>query len=164
MAEFAEHGYLVHTQAYPECLRIPLIVVAPGRPGARVARVVETVDFAPTLYELTGVAPPPGLWARAWRRHSDAPTRSYTPGFAYAENDLLGFEERSILQAVEDPAAQLYRAHAVFESDGFWVSRRVGFDAHPPWLRAQGRHLPEPRPVTVYAGDRKIAEIELGVD
>jgi hypothetical protein len=161
--EFGEHGYLVHTQAYPECLRIPLIVVAPGRPGARVARVVETVDFAPTLYELTGVAPPPGLSGESLAA-TIGRTEPGLTGFAYAENDLLGFEERSILQAVGGSLYQLYRAHAVFESDGFWVSRRVGFDAHPPWLELRAVAFPEPRPVTVYAGGRKIAEIEVGVD
>ena len=161
--EFGEHDRLVHTQAYPECLHIPWIVVAPGRAGARVARVVETIDFAPTIYELVGVAPPPDLPGQS--RAGDLGRSAKTlDGFAYAENRMNEFEERTILQAVGGSLFQLYRAHADPESDGFWVSRRTDFDARPPWLEFRAVAFSKPRAVEAFADGRKIADLELGTD
>ena len=50
-----------HTN-YEQATRIPIIVVAPGvgRPGARSAALVETVDIFPTLCELAGLPAPAG--------------------------------------------------------------------------------------------------------
>jgi len=161
--EFGEHGHLAHTQAYPECLRIPLLVVAPGRGAARVARLVETVDFAPTIYELTGVAAPPDLPGRSRAAdlgHGDATLE----GFAYAQNDLLGFDERTIVQAVGGSLYQLYRAEALVEPDGFWVSRRIEFDARPPRLDLRAVALGAPRRVEVFADGRKLEELVFGTD
>jgi arylsulfatase A-like enzyme len=64
--EFLQHGKMAHEQIYNENLRVPLVVVAPGvKGGRRIAQVVETVDIAPTLYELAGLSPPPGLPGRS---------------------------------------------------------------------------------------------------
>jgi arylsulfatase A-like enzyme len=51
---------------YQTLLHVPLIVRAPGRlaPG-RETRPVMSFDLFPTLLELTGVAPPPGLRSAA---------------------------------------------------------------------------------------------------
>jgi len=62
--EFFEHGDIGHSKTlYDEVTRIPLIVRWPrGIPGARSVGVpVSLVDLAPTIYELLGVEPPPGL-------------------------------------------------------------------------------------------------------
>jgi arylsulfatase A-like enzyme len=57
--EFFEHGQLAHSQIYPETMHVPLVVVHPALRGPRrVPDLVETVDLAPTLLELAGVAPP----------------------------------------------------------------------------------------------------------
>ena len=54
-----EHGDYGHgPELYGEHVRIPLIVVGPGLGPAVVDAPVSTVDVAPTLYELAGVAPP----------------------------------------------------------------------------------------------------------
>jgi len=161
--EFGEHERLVHTQAYPECLHIPLIVVAPGRGGARVARVVETVDYAPTIFDLLGVEGPADLPGKS-RAADLGRTDATLEGFAYAENKMNGFEERTILQAVGGRLFQLYRAKAVAESDGFWVSRRVRFDARPPSIQFRAAAFPVPRKVTAWADGREIGEFELGTD
>ncbi len=52
---FLEHGHLVHRGSlYQEAVHVPLIVRAPGvRGGRTVEEVVETIDIAPTLLELT---------------------------------------------------------------------------------------------------------------
>jgi hypothetical protein len=163
--EFAEHGHLVHTQAYPECLRIPLLAVLPGAPPGRVARVVETVDFAPTIYELAGVAAPPALSGEsvAAALRQTGPPRALA-GSSYGENVLMGFQERTIFQAVGGRMFQLYRAHAEQEEDGFWVTRRVRFDARPPRISFRAVAFPEPRRVVARTGGRELATLELGKD
>lgn len=161
--EFGEHDRLVHTQAYPECLHIPLIVVAPGRGGARVARVVETVDYAPTIYDLAGVQAPPDLPGRS-RLADLGRTDPTLEGYAWAENKMNGFEERAIVQGIGGKLYQLYRAAAVLESDGFWVSRRVRFDARPPEVRFRAVGFPKARKVEAFADGRKIADLEFGTE
>jgi hypothetical protein len=162
--EFAEHGHLVHTQAYPECLRIPLIVRLPGgRPG-RIARIVETVDFAPTIYEATGVAAPAGLSGKSLLAALRDPGARALAGHSYAENKVFGFEERSIVQAIAGRLVQLYRAQAVQEADGFWASRRMSFDARPPRIDFRAVAFPEPRRVVARAGGKELAVLALERD
>ncbi len=53
-----DHGHLQHMALlYPELLRVPLVLAAPGRlpAGARVAAPVELLDLHATLLELAGV-------------------------------------------------------------------------------------------------------------
>ncbi len=58
--EFRDHGRLLHIQPYVENLAIPLMVRQPGAVGAgtRVATIVETVDYLPTLLDVADVAIP----------------------------------------------------------------------------------------------------------
>lgn len=51
------------TDAYEDLIRVPLAIVAPGRiaPGARSDQLVRQVDLMPTVLDLVGLAPPPGL-------------------------------------------------------------------------------------------------------
>jgi arylsulfatase A-like enzyme len=84
-----EHGGLLRKDTlFEEALRVPLVVAAPGlAAGAVVQAPVELVDVYPTLVELAGLEPPPGLdgrslapprlagepvvgngYARSWRR------------------------------------------------------------------------------------------------
>ena len=56
--EFLEHGKLVHQQVYHENVHIPLVVVAPGqREARRVSALVQSIDIAPTVYEIAKVPP-----------------------------------------------------------------------------------------------------------
>ncbi len=51
------------TDVYEDLIRVPLAIVAPGRvpAGARTDQLVRQVDLTPTILDLCGVAPPPGL-------------------------------------------------------------------------------------------------------
>lgn len=62
-----EHHLLDHQYSiFQPLLRVPLVLYAPGRVAAgRDSRPVANFDAFPTLLELTGVAPPPGLKSRA---------------------------------------------------------------------------------------------------
>src|SRR5262249_26815772 len=58
-----EHGYLLNE----EVLRVPLVIRWPRaqRAGHVVPAIVSLADLAPTVFALTGVAPPPGLNGRS---------------------------------------------------------------------------------------------------
>jgi arylsulfatase A-like enzyme len=76
-----------------ESTHVPLVVYDPrqGSQGRREMRIVRDVDIAPTLYDLTGVAPPSGLDGR-----SLAPALRGDPiesRFAYAESELWFTED-----------------------------------------------------------------------
>jgi arylsulfatase A-like enzyme len=55
---FGEHGLIEHGGSlYPEVLRVPLVIAAPGRlpAGVRVAEPVQMHDLYPTLLDLAGI-------------------------------------------------------------------------------------------------------------
>ncbi len=49
------------TGVFDEQIRIPFVLHGPGIDAARVHEIVETVDLLPTVLDLLGVEPPPGL-------------------------------------------------------------------------------------------------------
>ena len=56
--EFGEHGRYYHGhQLYDESLRVPLLIHIPGAPSVRVKGPVSTIDVAPTVGNLAGLAP-----------------------------------------------------------------------------------------------------------
>jgi len=63
--EFLEHGHLGHSKTlYDELLRVPLVIVGPGVPAARVDAQVQVIDLFPTVTRLLGLPPPPDLPGR----------------------------------------------------------------------------------------------------
>jgi len=66
--EFSEHGGLGHAHSlYEELVRVPLVFYWPrGIPGGRtIDEPVSILDIYPTLLELAGLEPPPGLQGRS---------------------------------------------------------------------------------------------------
>jgi arylsulfatase A-like enzyme len=60
--EFHDHGGVYHgSSLYEEQVRVPLILIAPQLPAARIAAPVESVDIAPTLLGLLGVDVPASM-------------------------------------------------------------------------------------------------------
>jgi arylsulfatase A-like enzyme len=98
----ADHGETLHDHGHgqghgdhlfgDEGTHVPLIVIDPRRPGGRkITRVARDVDIAPTLYELTGVAPPQDLDGRSLVPALEG--KELAPAFAYAESELWFTEE-----------------------------------------------------------------------
>lgn len=54
---FGEHRWLHKRCEYDICMRIPLMIRAPGHAGRRINRLVSTVDIAPTIADAAGVRP-----------------------------------------------------------------------------------------------------------
>lgn len=61
--EFLEHGKVMHTQGYDECLRVPLMFKFPGQEhaGLRIPEQVQHVDVMPTIIEFLGLERPKHL-------------------------------------------------------------------------------------------------------
>jgi arylsulfatase A-like enzyme len=60
--EFHDHGGVYHgSSLYEEQVHIPLIVLAPGLPPRRVKQPVESIDIAPTLLGMLGIARPSSM-------------------------------------------------------------------------------------------------------
>ena len=141
--EFLEHGKLVHTQIYPECLHIPLIVVHPAqREGRASAGLAQTIDFAPTIYDLAG-GPAAG---RALGQEPEAaacarPERALS-GEAYAEVKVLRFDGQALFAERDGKLLQATLAAAVMESDGHWVSEGDPLRRPAAGARVPRRGLP----------------------
>lgn len=76
---------------YPEVLRVPLIVCAPGlrKPAGRAGGVVELLDIFPSLCELAGLPTPDGLDGSSFVPLLRAPEREGKSA-AYAEGIMYG--------------------------------------------------------------------------
>jgi arylsulfatase A-like enzyme len=78
-----DHGWEGHRLLYQEQIRVPLVVVAPGlvQAGA-VGDLVSTVDVLPTVLDLVGIEPPPGLAGRSLRPLLEGEALPARPVFA----------------------------------------------------------------------------------
>lgn len=162
--EFQEHGKLVHTQIYPECLHIPLLVVHPGhREPLRIGRLAETVDFAPTLYELSGVPPPAGLSGESLKPLFKAPERQRS-GEAYAEVKLLRFDGKALFVERNGELYEAMYSAAQMESDGHWVSKETHFDVRPPAFEFRAVSYHVPREIEVHIDGEPQAPIRFETD
>jgi hypothetical protein len=162
--EFLEHGRFVHTQAYPESLRIPLLVRHPDAPpGRRVRALVELVDVLPTLAEIAGFALPGPVSGESFAPLLVAGGERLA-GRAFAQDEILAFRVRTVLLPVAGRLHQLYFSRAVQERDGFWAAREVRFDAKVPVLDFRAVAYHRPRRVSVFASGRRVATLEVGLD
>ncbi len=87
--EFDEHGVISHGQTYYDgVVRTPLVIAAPGMPGAgrAVAELVQNIDVAPTLLDMVGVERPKAWSGRslAWAL-AGAPNPATAPATAFSE-------------------------------------------------------------------------------
>lgn len=105
----ADHGETLYEGGHPpghgdhlfgdEGTHVPLVVVDPRRPGGqRVPVIARDVDLAPTLYELTGVKPPPDLEGRslvgAMAGGALPPVRAFAETELWFTEDIPGLPSR----------------------------------------------------------------------
>ena len=100
----SDHGYHLGEQGwwskhtlYEASTRVPLIIRAPGMEavGSSSRRLVELIDLYPTLVELTGLEPPPGIEGRSLVPLLDDPESAWKPA-AYSQLTLGRNEGRSV--------------------------------------------------------------------
>ncbi len=160
--EFLEHGKLAHVQVYPECLFVPLLIVHPGlEKPVRVRRLVQSIDLAPTLYELAGLPPAAGLSGRSlapWL----APGAGAATGRAEAHAEVFEREAvRTLLVAERRTSLQLLRFEPKPDPEGSWIQREVTFDSERPVLELEAQSFHRPRWVAVTVDGEPFGRLEL---
>jgi arylsulfatase A-like enzyme len=111
--EFMEHGTLLHDTIYSTVTRVPIMVRLPGgRNAGVISSIVETIDLMPTLLELAGAPPPPGIQGQSMLPLISG--QGQPPYLAFGESAFFGGQRfvamggyRMILTADGD-GAELY--------------------------------------------------------
>ncbi len=162
--EFLEHGHLAHVQLYPESLHVPLLVVTPDlETPRRIPALVQLVDLLPTLVDLAALDlpdPVAGVNLTPWLTRPDLPLERV----GWAENDVPGGRERSVLARRDGATWQLLHAALDSDADGTWVSRRVQFSAPGGRLDFDALAFGSPRTIEVRVDDVLHDRLDLGTD
>ena len=153
--EFYEHSRLLHTQAYAEHLRIPLIVAHPEiSEGFRVADTVRSVDLAPTLWQMAEIAMPEPISGKSLMPLL-AGVSEPEPRRAYAE---VGFvdRQRMVTDTLDGEIYQLVERRPLADPDGAWIARSLIFDHNESRLKLNGLSFYEARTVDVLADGKLV--------
>lgn len=173
--EFREHGRLLHTQLYRECLQVPLIIKDPRqRRGKRISAVAETVDLLPTMLELAGLPPEPRLSGESlapWILGQPSPTQVTSPAYAVS----VDLASRSVVLDVDGALYQLLRFSPAVTDGHVYVADQFRFDHFDSTLRLGVASLDRPRTLSVQIDgqsprlesigsgwDGRVLEFELG--
>lgn len=163
--EFQEHGRMNHEQLYREVMRVPLLVVHPDLGAGRYEPLVESVDLAPTLYELVRLTPqqnPSGV-SLARRLGRTTPAAGDAGRDAYAE---VASGVRALWRwqppATGDSPGRLLHLLLFEPPDGSWVKRRLKLDTSKRTLTLEARSYEQPRTLTVTRLDPAASEIGAG--
>ncbi len=158
--ELGEHGKFLHSQIYRETLHVPLIVLHPGLEGGRrIRELVQSIDLAPTLYQLAGIESIP--------RMSGA---SLVPLLTHGENpgpreavveSLDASQRRSLVQQTEEGVFQLLWTRQESREDGLWMSQEVVFDTFDETFVASVESFHRPRRLEVLVDGQPYDEVGL---
>jgi hypothetical protein len=162
--EFLEHGKMAHTQVYPESLLVPLLVVHPQQTvGRRVADVVESVDLAPTLFELAGLQDTPPVSGRSLVPLLEGAGPQGRASEGYAEVFDVEFV-RTLVAQDRDERYQILMVEPEWDPVGPWIRDRVTFDVEdgPVRFETHSFHVPRKIVIEVEGEPRVDLEIEPG--
>jgi len=111
--EFQEHGSVLHDKLYTTVTHVPLLVSAPGSPASLVRSQVETIDLFPTLVELAGLEPVPGLEGRSLAdsiRSGDEPAPATAFGMSpyYGDQRFAADAARQVVLTLSPPRLELF--------------------------------------------------------
>jgi len=164
--EFQQHGKLAHSQVYPETLHVPLLILHPAlASGARVPDLVQSIDIAPTLYELAELEPGAALSGASLvgLLRGDEAAASVVPARAYAE--VFDQEnQKTLIEVTADGPMQYLTSLVVPESGGTWVTRRAAFDTVERSLDLQLVSFNEPRQVAMSIDGQPVESVRVGTD
>jgi arylsulfatase A-like enzyme len=161
--EFLDHGRLAHHQVYPETLWVPLLVLHPEiSTGVRVTDLVESVDLAPTLYDLAGVPLPEPMAGESLRPLLEG---RGGPRRATAHAEVRDQWTQSTLLVAEDGAMQQVVTSRVLpdaEREGAWFAHRAELDTDRSRLSLRLVSFHRPRTLSVSVGGETVARVEIG--
>jgi arylsulfatase A-like enzyme len=158
--EFLEHGRLLHEQVYPETLHVPLLLLHPElEEGRSISSIIESVDIAPTLYDLVGIAPPDRLSGRSFASSLFEPEPILRKE-AYAEAYVS--ESRALIRKTPGGLYHFIRKIPEREPDGLWVTREVRFDVFTPKVSVRVMSYYQPRTVEIRVDGELVHSVEVG--
>ncbi len=160
--EFQQHGKLVHSQVYPETLHVPLLIVLPDRwAGARVGELVQSIDLAPTLYELAGIdaAGPLSGESLVPLMAGKAPARPRRTAYAEVFDQE---NQKTLIERGEDGFVQYVTSLVIGEPDGTWATRRAVLDTAEPRLDLRLVSFHEPREVSIAVDGGPVSTVAVG--
>jgi N-acetylglucosamine-6-sulfatase len=127
---FGEHRRIDKSLAYEESIRVPLVVRGPDVPEQRVNHLVVNNDFAPTVAQLAGVAPPGFVDGKSFvplLRPEKPPLQDWRTGFlvehvtptyqALRTNDHTYVEWSNGDKELYDLEGDPYQLHNLLKSD-----------------------------------------------
>jgi arylsulfatase A-like enzyme len=160
--EFLEHGKMVHEQLYHEVLHVPLLIVHPDpATRGRTDALVQSIDIAPTLYDLARIPP--------LVRISGASLVPYLAGRreplrreAYAEAFVSG--DRAAYRASGAELHHLIVRRPGGDPGAAWVGRSIVFDWPDGSQEVAVRGFHETRRLRVAVNDALLTEIALAPD
>lgn len=137
-----------------ESTHIPLVIYDPRHQapkGRRETQIARDVDVAPTLYELTGVAPPADLDGRSLVAAIEG--RAIAPALAYAETDLWFTETiEGLPQELRMPYPDISRVTEVDAAHGDELV--LGTEVRPLTIVAKHRMVRDDRFKLIYIPTR----------
>ena len=159
--EFLDHGMMVHEQIYHENLHVPLLVLHPKiQGGERIPELVRSIDLAPTLYRIAGIAADHEMNGDSLvpllMNGGDSETRVRT---AFAEK-----YNRSTEALYHQSEAGLYHLLALrpeHEASGTWVRDSAVLDAYEPTIAFRATSFHQPRSVDVLVNGERITTLEM---
>ncbi|MDA8016020.1 MAG: sulfatase [Thermoanaerobaculia bacterium] len=172
--EFLEHGRYLHTQLFPEHLRVPLLVRIPDATPGRVATAVRSIDIAPTLLDVMGLPPLPGASGRSLRpwlasdgSHSESAVAvsAEAPRPVCAETWDSGSRMKMLLADTGEDLIWSLQELPSIDPGGAWISRSAEFDL--PFGAAGGRGalrllaFHQPRTIRLYGSDGVLLKREI---
>ncbi len=151
--EFQEHGSLDHRQLYDEALHVPLLVLHPDAAPRRVTPPVESVDLAPTLFDIARVEPRQAPSGRSLVPDlaGEAPPESPE---SYAEIDSGPWSLYS------QKSGRLFHLLAYEPSPELWFTRRLRLSVGEGPVDFEIRSYREPRRLEIRAGDEVLRTFE----
>lgn len=158
--EFLEHGKLVHEQIYPESLHVPLVVLHPAlAEPRRISTVVQSVDIAPTLYDIAAIEPRTPVSGRSLGPLLAGSEENGSEAFAVG----IDTRHRALIQRQGESLHELILSLPPgSESGAIWVSRYQTFDTFGGELELEARSFYAPRQLAleVDGEPRGIFELE----
>lgn len=161
--EFQEHGRLLHSQLYAECLRVPLIVIDPRlKAGHRVPEIAETVDITPTVLDLLGLLPAAGLSGESLARSVLATERERRPSTSSAYAVAHGRRQHSLIGWAGEELYQLLREAPEVHDGHVYFGTEFRFDAPPGDARVGIVSLDQPRWLSIDVDGVVVARERVG--
>ena len=155
--EFLEHGRFLHAQIYRETLHVPLIVYRPNATPKRVSQIVESVDIAPTLYDLSNIEfedPMSGISMRALIEGGESGRwrEAYSHNFDTTRESLILRDRDGVYQVISKNMGTTWPR---------WFSKQVSFETFEENLEVSILSFHRPRTLEIFVDGEKLGEKQL---